>query len=61
MLWGADDEWLDTDDDKWLHSQLPNSECVELDDAGHFTPEDVPTAVADALDEFFSQPSLDES
>jgi pimeloyl-ACP methyl ester carboxylesterase len=61
VLWGADDEWLDAEDGRWLHGQIPNSEHVELDDAGHFTPEDAPTAVADALDEFFSQHSLDES
>jgi pimeloyl-ACP methyl ester carboxylesterase len=60
VLWGADDEWLDAADGRWLHGQLPNSEYVELDDAGHLTPEDAPTSVADALDGFFRREGLDE-
>jgi pimeloyl-ACP methyl ester carboxylesterase len=60
ILWGANDEWLDPTDGRWLHSALPTSAYVELDDAGHFTPADAPTAVATALDEFFSRDSFAE-
>jgi pimeloyl-ACP methyl ester carboxylesterase len=60
VLWGAADEWLDAEDGQWLHEQLPNSEYVELDAAGHFTPEDAPAAVAASLDEFFSQNTLNQ-
>jgi pimeloyl-ACP methyl ester carboxylesterase len=61
VLWGAADEWLDAEDGRWLHGQLPNSEYIELDAAGHFTPEDAPAAVAASLDEFFSQDTLEHS
>jgi pimeloyl-ACP methyl ester carboxylesterase len=61
VLWGADDRWLDVEDGRWLHETLPESAYVELDSAGHFTPEDAPGEVADALDEFFSEGCLDES
>jgi pimeloyl-ACP methyl ester carboxylesterase len=60
VLWGAADEWLDVEDGQWLHAQMPNSEYIELDAAGHFTPEDAPTAVAASLHEFFSQDTLDQ-
>jgi pimeloyl-ACP methyl ester carboxylesterase len=61
VLWGAADEWLDGEDGQWLHGQLQNSEYLELDAAGHFTPQDAPTAVAASLNEFFSQDTLDKS
>jgi pimeloyl-ACP methyl ester carboxylesterase len=60
VLWGAEDEWLNGEDGQWLHGQMPNSEYVELDATGHFTPEDGPTAVAVSLNEFFSKDPLDQ-
>jgi pimeloyl-ACP methyl ester carboxylesterase len=60
VLWGAADEWLDAEDGRWLHGQLPNSEYAEFDAAGHFTPEDAPNAVAASLNEFFSQDTLNQ-
>jgi pimeloyl-ACP methyl ester carboxylesterase len=61
VLWGAEDEWLGVEDGQWLHRQSPNSDYVDRDTAGHFTPEAVPTAVAASTGEFVGQNTFDKS
>ena len=46
VLWGADDPFAPVAGAHRLHAELPGSELVVLDGAGHFSPEDAPEAYA---------------
>ena len=54
ILWGEDDRWLDRSVANRLRAVLPDAELRLIPDAGHFSPEDAPAAVARELLEFFA-------
>jgi pimeloyl-ACP methyl ester carboxylesterase len=52
ILWGAHDTWLSPDYGAAIEARLPTADRIVIPDAGHFSPEDQPAAVAAALDDF---------
>ncbi len=54
IIWGAHDAWLDPDVSTQIQRRLPAADRVLIPDAGHFSPEDQPARVAQALDEFLA-------
>jgi len=54
ILWGEDDRWLDRSVADRLRAVIPDAELRLIPDAGHFSPEDAPAAVARELLEFFA-------
>jgi pimeloyl-ACP methyl ester carboxylesterase len=53
ILWGEDDRWLDRSVADRLRALTRDAELRLIPDAGHFSPEDAPAAVARELLEFF--------
>jgi pimeloyl-ACP methyl ester carboxylesterase len=51
---GAKDRWLDRSVADRLRALIPDAELRLIPDAGHFSPEDAPAAVARELLEFFA-------
>jgi pimeloyl-ACP methyl ester carboxylesterase len=54
ILWGEEDRWLDRSVADRLRALIPDGELRLIPDAGHFSPEDAPPAVARELLEFFA-------
>jgi len=54
ILWGEDDRWLDRSAADRRQARIPAAELRLIPDAGHFSPEDAPAAVARELLEFFA-------
>jgi pimeloyl-ACP methyl ester carboxylesterase len=54
IIWGKQDRWLDCSVAHRLQGLLPGSQLQLIPGAGHFSPEDAPAEVADALLEFFA-------
>jgi pimeloyl-ACP methyl ester carboxylesterase len=52
ILWGAHDTWLSPGYGAAIEARLPTADRIVIPDAGHFSPEDQPAAVAAALDDF---------
>jgi pimeloyl-ACP methyl ester carboxylesterase len=52
LVWSSEDPVFPIDHARRYAQALPNAELVEIDDSYSFTPEDQPTAVADALAAF---------
>jgi haloalkane dehalogenase len=55
VIWGAKDRFAGVKMAHRFHSELPGSELVLLDDAGHFVWEDEPEATARALVDFLTR------
>jgi len=55
LLWGAEDPFAPVAGAHRLHSELPGSELVVLDGAGHFVVEDEPARYAEALLDFLAR------
>ena len=55
IIWGADDPFFGMACARRLASALPMSRLTEVADARHFTPEDAPRAVADAIAELLAR------
>jgi pimeloyl-ACP methyl ester carboxylesterase len=58
ILWGEEDRWLDSSVADRLRALIPGAELRLIPDAGHFSPEDGPAAVARELLEFFAAPEM---
>lgn len=54
IIWGAHDAWLDPAVGSEIQRRIPAAELVLIPDAGHFSPEDQPTRVAQALAGFLA-------
>lgn len=54
ILWGERDAWLDPAIAERLEAILPNAELDLIPDAGHFSMEDDPERIANALTDFFA-------
>lgn len=54
VLWGAEDEWLDTSTADRLAAAIPGSRQAWVEGAGHFLAEDDPQGTAGALLEFLA-------
>lgn len=52
IVWGELDRWLPVDVSAAIQSRLPVADRVLIPSAGHFSPEDQPTQVAEALADF---------
>lgn len=52
IVWGEQDRWLPVDVSAALESRLPAADRVIASAAGHFSPEDQPSQVAAAIDDF---------
>ena len=52
IVWGQHDAWLDVRLCEQIAARLSDAKCVVIPDAGHFSPEDQPAAVASALSSF---------
>ena len=52
IVWGEHDQWLSVDVSAEIQSRLPVADRVLIPDAGHFSPEDQPTKVAEAIIDF---------
>ncbi len=55
ILWGEEDRWLDRSVADRLRALIPGAELRLIPDAGHFSPEDAPAAVARELIGFFGR------
>jgi pimeloyl-ACP methyl ester carboxylesterase len=55
VLWGANDPFASVAGAHRFHRELPDSELVVVDDAGHFVFEDAPGQTADAVTEFLGR------
>lgn len=53
IIWGEHDAWLDPSVAARLREMIPHSEVRIIPEAGHFSMEDAPEAVAQELVEFF--------
>jgi pimeloyl-ACP methyl ester carboxylesterase len=53
IVWGEFDGWIAPSVAERLHDAIPGSEVSLIGGAGHFSPEDAPEAVAQALSRFF--------
>ena len=54
ILWGERDAWLDPAIAKRLRDLLPNAALELIPGAGHFSMEDDPQKIANALTDFFA-------
>lgn len=54
ILWGERDAWLDPTIAERLRDLLPNADLELIPDAGHFSMEDDPERIANALTDFFA-------
>jgi pimeloyl-ACP methyl ester carboxylesterase len=54
VLWGAADRWLDPERGEQLAKAIPGPRFVQIEDAGHFLPDDRPVETATYLAEFFT-------
>jgi pimeloyl-ACP methyl ester carboxylesterase len=54
ILWGERDAWLDPAIAGRLRDIIPNADLELIPDAGHFSMEDDPERIADALAYFFA-------
>lgn len=54
IIWGEHDAWLDPHISTEIQQRLPAADCVLIPDAGHFSPEDQPIQVAQALADFLA-------
>jgi pimeloyl-ACP methyl ester carboxylesterase len=61
IVWGEQDAWLAPALAERLHETIPNSDLVLLPETGHLAMEDSPKEVAEALFDFFSRCSQQES
>ncbi|SDF44068.1 Pimeloyl-ACP methyl ester carboxylesterase [Limimonas halophila] len=52
ILWGADDRWQPVSYAHELERDIPGARLETIPDTGHFSPEDAPGAVADAVRAF---------
>jgi pimeloyl-ACP methyl ester carboxylesterase len=52
IIWGAHDAWLDPHISAEIQQRLPAADRVLIPEAGHFSPEDQPNHVAQALADF---------
>jgi len=52
LVWGEQDRWLPVEVSATIQSRLPNAERRLIPDAGHFSPEDQPGRVAEAISDF---------
>jgi len=52
IVWGEHDQWLSVDVSAEIQSRLSVADRVLIPDAGHFSPEDQPTEVAEAIIDF---------
>ncbi|MGI8876430.1 MAG: alpha/beta fold hydrolase [Egibacteraceae bacterium] len=52
IVWGEQDRWLPLEVSAEIQARLPNADRVVIPGAGHFSPEDQPTKVAQALADF---------
>lgn len=57
VLWGEEDAWLPLDVADRLAAAIPGADRVDIPGAGHFSMEDEPAAVADALLRFLAEPA----
>lgn len=55
LLWGADDPFAPVAGARRFHEEIPGSELVVLEGAGHFVVEDAPDRYADALLDFLGR------
>lgn len=55
LIWGEQDAWLDPNVATEIQRRLPDAERVLIPQAGHFSPEDQPELVTDALADFLSR------
>ena len=55
IIWGEEDAWLSPSIAERLHELLPNSDLKLIPEAGHFSMEDAPKEVAQAMAEFFAK------
>lgn len=55
LVWGEQDRWLPVEVSAEIESLLPTADRVVIADAGHFSPEDQPALVADAIADFLSR------
>jgi haloalkane dehalogenase len=55
VLWGAADRFAGVKMARRFHDELPESELVVIDDAGHFVWEDEPDATSRALVDFLER------
>ena len=55
LIWGADDAWQVVDWAHKLHRAIPGSELDILEECGHFSPEDQPERLSEALVSFLKQ------
>lgn len=55
IIWGEHDAWLDPEVSERIERQLPNADRVLLPGAGHFSMEDRPAELADALVDWLSE------
>jgi pimeloyl-ACP methyl ester carboxylesterase len=52
IIWGELDVWLAPEVSAQIERRLPAADRVMVPDAGHFSPEDQPNAIAEALVDF---------
>ncbi len=54
VVWGEHDRWLPLEVSAEIQARLPNADRVIIPAAGHFSPEDQPAKVAEALIDFLA-------
>jgi pimeloyl-ACP methyl ester carboxylesterase len=54
VVWGEQDAWLPVEVSERIAARIPNAERLVLEGAGHFSMEDRPGAVAEALVRFLA-------
>lgn len=54
IVWGEHDRWLPVEVSAAIESQLPAADRVLIPAAGHFSPEDQPSLVAEAIADFLA-------
>jgi pimeloyl-ACP methyl ester carboxylesterase len=52
IIWGENDRWVDASVGRRLQQMVPGSQMTLMPDAGHFITEDIPGAVANAIETF---------
>ena len=55
VVWGAQDAWLDPAVARRLAERIPGAELTLIENAGHFSMEDAPAEVAQALADFLGE------
>ena len=54
LIWGEQDRWLPVEISADIESRLPTADRVLIPAAGHFSPEDQPAQLAEAIADFLS-------